>query len=97
MYSRLSTYIKAWKLTYSIMADILESPTGKHKALLKLSTLLCWYRPSLTVASNSAVPPALWKKHATRVPGSIAIYTCRSSQSLFFSNFHKRWLIIGAL
>lgn len=83
------------------MAAVLESPTGKRKVLLKLSTLLCWYRPSLTVqlAIELYLLPCE-RKRAARLPGSIAIASaCRSSQSFFLVTYAKDSyiVIVGAL
>ena len=44
-YYKLQTYTKA----YSIIAAILESLPGKRLALLKSSSYLCRYRPSLAI------------------------------------------------
>ena len=67
------------------MAAIYEPLLGKRKALSTLLAQVCRHRHSLTV--YLAIEPNLLpcgRKHAGRIPGSIAII-CRSSQNIFSS------------
>ena len=72
---------------YSIIAVVYESCPGKLKALSKILTQVCRYRPCLTVyLVIELYLLSCGRKHASCVPGSIAIIG-RSSQNIF-SIFH---------
>ena len=68
---------------YSIIAVVYESLPGKRKALSKILTQVCRYRPCLTIylAIELYFLPR-GRKRAGCVPGSIAIIG-RSSQNIF--------------